>query len=166
MIKFLLSLIFLFLLTGCFIFGPRPAKAKVLYEGKFSDIGKIRISYSNYRDNNLYRILLYQNGNLVEHLEITDNPQFVIDKLILSEKGTNSVFRIVSDTANSQLRCINFNFPEKHCNPGTLLTFVPITEKEREIFKLFSKVLAENKHDIKFSNSLEEKLIGWVRVYY
>lgn len=160
----ILSLLFL---AGCFILGPKKPSSKLLYRGKFSESVILKISFSNNPDNNLYRILLYEKNKLIGHYEITDIPKrFVIDKIPTLQKGQNSILRMVSDTVNAQLRCIDFSFPISHCNQTTLLTFTSITDEERRIFQLFSKVINETRMALDFKNTENEKLLGWVKINY
>jgi hypothetical protein len=154
----------LFLMTGCFIIGPRVPKPKTLYEGKISDRETISISRFEYRGNVLYNLSFNEiNEGLTEYLEVREDPGFVIHKYPFG-KGANSVFRMVSDTAN-YLRCIDFYFLQAEQNAGVLSTFVPISKKEKELFHFFAKVLADTKQTTKFTDKEADRLIGWVRIY-
>jgi hypothetical protein len=154
-------------LCGC-IFGPQADKPKMLCSTKLLTGERIKISYSDNPDNRLFRILLRKDGALVDHFEITDIPnKIIIDKLILSEKGSRSVYRMVSDSSRGNFKSLDFSFQRQTWNSTTSMSdFISLSSKDKLIMDCFITALLKNDFGLKFTSSDLDKMIGWVRVYY
>lgn len=128
---------------------------------------RVVISYSNNR-NELYRILVYKDKLLLKHIEVRYSPEVaVIDKLILTGKGQNSVLMMVSDTVNNQLKCLDFQFLPAYSNAATLSTFTPLEKEDRQLFELLVKVNSKNGASGKYMTQQDvNRLLGWVVVRY
>lgn len=153
-------------LSACFVINPHNTTTKVLYKERFSGDEGLKIIFLKNPYDRSFLILLKRNDVLAERFEILDVPaRFVINKQILPEKAVRSLYRMISDTANGQLKCIDFTFLRNQNTPAVLSTFVPLTEKEIKVIEIFSKVLADNNLDMQFSEELK-RMKGWVRINY
>lgn len=160
-----LPLLLIIIFSGCSLFHASSSKGNVLYEGKISTGEDVRIIYTDNKVENLCRIYLYKDEKLIDDMEIFNVPQrFVIDKQGLPRKTNSKIFRMVSDTVNNLLRCINYNFPQELCNSQTKATFDPIGTRDQEVLVLTARALSEVRYKIKMSVSEVERMIGWVVV--
>lgn len=127
----------------------------------------IKITQLLSRGNNQYQILVYKNDALDEQIEAKEAPGgFVIDKLILLEKGSNSVLRMVTDTSNNELRFLKLVFPDQQSGIHVRETFARLTEREEEIIKLISERSILGGRSVAFKSLSNYKATGWVRIYY
>gem|GEM_PF-4459254 len=54
----------------------------------------------------------------------------------------------------------------KSNDPNILSTFIPLTDKDRKLLKIFTNTLSKNRIDFKFSEANANKMIGWVKISY
>jgi hypothetical protein len=146
------------LLTGCSLF----LNTSKIYNEKISLDETLTIRHTFYRDHQSFYIrLLTQKKDLLS-IEVLDAPEkFVINKLI-NDKFT---YRLVTDTANFQLKCLDYDFLPSYCNKQVLSTFVPISDKEKLVFTEFSKALRE-KSDVSLNKQEIDSFKGWVKIVY
>ena len=164
--KFISLLLVPILLSGCFVFGPSSSKSKTVYKRKIADNELVKIFYYDDPYNKLFTVIVKKGNALTDRLDIRNFPErFIIDKLILAEKGSRSVYRIVTDTLHDPLQCIDYTFLVQY-DRSLLPGFVPLSEKERQLFTILSEVIVANKLDFKFSKADADRFLGWVKISY
>jgi hypothetical protein len=140
---------------------------KLIYNQMLSDTSRMKVSYLYYRDCKTFFVTIYLENILLNSFEIKDCPnRFLIDKKNSADKGTRFSYKMVSDTLNNQLKCTDLIFPPQCCNSETIKTFVPINEKEREIFKIIEKLILRGDYKFPFTVAEVDKFIGWVKIEY
>lgn len=157
-IVFLLSI--LASLGGC-------VHSKTIYDKKVDDKEWLKITYATTPEQKQFIMILTKKNKLTDHFEIKTAEQgWVVQKLILSEKNPRSQYMMTSDTANGQLKCIDFNFLEQYNNVYVLKTFMPISERERRIFSMLVEAIQVKNVDMKISQEEVNRFLGWVRIDY
>ena len=166
--KFTFSILVAITLSSCFLFGPpSQAEKRVLYRGHFGTNETIKIIYSGGPYTPYFMILLHQNNKLVDHFEVRNVPQkFVIGKLMLFEKDSIPLYRMISDSSHSKLKCIEFNFLEMYNNENVLQTFIPVSERERKIFSTLVEVIHAKNISFQITQNEINRFLGWVRINY
>ena len=149
-----------FMLSSC-------TSSKVIYNQKNSINENIKITYHFGGGCNFFYTSLYKEKRVMVDIVLKDCPRrFGIDKRNISDGKENYTYRMVTDTSGYQFKCIDYNFLPQYCNSTVARSFIPITEKEKEIFEVLQKTIQSGNYGVKIEINDINRFIGWVKIPY
>lgn len=163
-----MKLIFYLITSLTFLsFNACSPGSKVIYNKKGDEKERIRIRYQSYRSCKSFFISVYLRKEWVNSFVIRDCPKrFIITKQNAVDGKVNYHFSMVTDTLQNQFKCIDYNFLPQHCNATIAKTFVPINEKEKDLFLRLQKVIQAGDFGVVMSIDDVNKFLGWIKISY
>jgi hypothetical protein len=73
---------------------------------------------------------------------------------------------MVTDTLQYQFKCVDYNFLPQYCNSTVAKSFIPIDEKEKELFKIIQKTIQSGNYGVNIEVNDINRFIGWVKISY
>jgi len=167
-ILYKMKLIF-YLITGILFlsFTACSPGSKVIYNKKVHDNERIKIRYQAYRSCKSFFISVYKRKEWINSFVIRDcSKRFIITRRNAADGNVNYAYNLVTDTLQNQFKCIDYNFLPQHCNATVARTFVPINEKERELFLRLQKIIQAGDYGVVISVNDVNKFLGWIKISY